>query len=278
MGATMKPAQAIKLAVFGQPVAHSLSPRIHRMFGKQLGIAVDYQAIESGPGDLASRLSAFRESGGSGANLTVPLKEVGLRICSAVDAKARRARAVNTLKAVNDSWQGYNTDGDGLILDLQRLGLSVAERRILIVGAGGAAAGLIEPLLAEGANEIMILNRTVARAERLADKFAHLGPVHAASLELGPDRAGFDLLIQSTSAGHAGQQPVLKSDWLDPGASAYDLNYGPAHQPFARWCAEEHIPAHDGLGMLVGQAALAFEIWTGQRPDMQPVLESLRGG
>lgn len=274
----MQPAQAIKLAVFGQPVAHSLSPRIHRMFGQQLAIDIDYQAIESSPKELAARLTAFRDAGGVGANLTVPLKEVGLRLCSVIDPKARRARAVNTLKAINESWHGYNTDGDGLALDLERLRLEVTDRRILIIGAGGATAGLLEPLLIKGAQEICILNRTLARAERLADKFAHLGHVHAAALAHGPDKAGFDLLIQSTSAGHHDQQLPLNRTWLAPRASAYDLNYGPAHQSFARWCHENQLPVHDGLGMLVGQAALAFEIWTGHRPDITPVIERLKGG
>jgi shikimate dehydrogenase len=268
--------KTIKLAVFGQPVAHSLSPRIHRAFGEQLGIDVDYQAIESGTADLPGKLSAFRDEGGVGANLTLPLKETGLRLCSAVDPTARRARAVNTLKALDDGWHGYNTDGAGLMLDLERLSLPVTGQRILIIGAGGATAGLLDPLLRANPRQVCLLNRTPERAIRLADKFAHRGNIQAGSLETGPGEEAFDLLIQSTSAGHANEELPLRREWLTATASAYDLNYGPAHGPFASWCQHHNLPAHDGLGMLIGQAALAFEIWTGQRPDITPVLDSLR--
>ena len=271
-----KTAHPIKLAVFGKPVAHSLSPRIHRMFGEQTGIAVEYQAIESGPEELVSRLSAFCEDGGSGANLTVPLKEIGLRLCSAIDPIARRARAVNTLKVSEEGWHGYNTDGAGLVLDLQRLGLDVAGKRLLIIGAGGAVAGILEPLLDKKPESICLLNRTPERARRLADKFAHRGHIEAASLNDGPGEAPCDLLIQSTSAGHAGNTLTLDRQWLTDEASAYDLNYGAAHTAFAGWCHDNDLPVHDGLGMLVGQAALAFEIWTGRRPAISPVLEKLR--
>ncbi len=273
----MKPAAAIKLAVFGQPVAHSLSPRIHRMFGEQLGIEVDYQAIEAGTEELADRLSAFREAGGSGANLTVPLKEFGLRLCTSIDPVARRARAVNTLKAVEGGWRGFNTDGGGLVLDLERLGLEVAGRRVLIIGAGGAVAGILEALLDREPETVCLLNRTPERARRLADKFAHKGCIEAASLTDGPEGPPHDLLIQSTSAGHSGQDLPLERHWLAGSARAYDLNYGQAHSAFVNWCHDHDLPAHDGLGMLVGQAALAFEIWTGKRPDIQPVLTSIRG-
>ena len=271
----MKPAAAIKLAVFGQPVAHSLSPRIHRMFGEQLGIAVDYQAIEAGAKQLPDRLSAFREAGGSGANLTVPLKEIGLRLCSAIDPLARRARAVNTLALNGDGWHGYNTDGAGLVLDLDRLDLPITGKRILIIGAGGAVAGILEALLDRQPETVCLLNRTPERARRLADKFAHRGHIEAASLTDGPQGAPHDLLIQSTSAGHDGDRLPLNRQWITTTAHAYDLNYGPAHEAFARWCDDNDLRVHDGLGMLVGQAALAFEIWTGHRPDMQPVLKRL---
>ncbi len=271
----MKPAAAIKLAVFGQPVAHSLSPRIHRMFGEQLDIAVDYQAIEAGKEELADRMSAFREAGGRGANLTVPLKEIGLRLCSAIDPVARRARAVNTLALNGDGWHGYNTDGAGLVLDLDRLNLPITGKRILIIGAGGAVAGILEALLDRQPETVCLLNRTPERARRLADKFAHRGRIEAASLTDGPEGAPHDLLIQSTSAGHTGNLLPLERQWMTESANAYDLNYGPAHNTFAGWCQDNKLPVHDGLGMLVGQAALAFEIWTGHRPEMQPVLERL---
>src|SRR5699024_7106662 len=132
-----------RLAVFGQPVAHSLSPRIHRLFGKQLGVEIEYTAIESGVDELPDRLAAFRSDGGSGANLTVPLKQAGLKLCTDIDRPTRQARAVNTLRLATDGWQGYNTDGAGLVLDFDRLGIDLAGQRILVVGAGGAVAGIL---------------------------------------------------------------------------------------------------------------------------------------
>lgn len=263
-----------KLAVFGQPVAHSLSPRIHRLFGAQLGIEVDYTAVEAGIDELAERLAAFRSEGGSGANLTVPLKQAGLKLCTSVDRPARQARAVNTLRLDHDGWHGYNTDGAGLVLDLDRLGIDPAGRRILIVGAGGAVAGILGPLLERRPAGVTILNRTAGRAEGLADRFAHLGPIAGGGFESHPE-GEFDLLIQSTSAGHGSDLPPLRSDWLAEGAAAYDLNYGPAHAAFARWCRDSGVRVEDGRGMLVGQAALAFEIWTGRRPMIDPVLDAL---
>ncbi|QOC22338.1 shikimate dehydrogenase [Wenzhouxiangella sp. AB-CW3] len=273
----MQSAHPIKLAVFGQPISHSLSPRIHEMFGNQLGIPVDYQAIESSPEQLPERLIEFRDSGGMGANLTLPLKETGLELCEYVDIGARYAGAVNTLKAIKSGWHGYNTDGAGMMLDLDRLGLQVNGRNVLLIGAGGAAAGLLEPLLAAGPNLLCILNRTPERASTLVDRFAHRGNLSAGGLEEGPDLTGFDLLIQSTSAGHNQDGLTLRRDWLNDNARAYDLNYGRAHTGFNQWCQNNELPVHDGLGMLVGQAALAFEIWTGKRPEIQPVLTSIRG-
>jgi len=262
------------LAVFGQPVAHSLSPRIHRLFGEQLGIEVDYRAIESGADELPGRLQAFRAGGGVGANLTVPLKYAGLKLCAGIDRAARLAHAVNTLSLDEDGWRGHNTDGAGLMLDLDRLGIDIAGRRVLVLGAGGAAAGLLGPLLQRGPRAVFIANRGAERAERLAERFAHLGPVAGGGLQAVPS-PGFDLLIHATSAGHDGDAVTIGRDWVGDGALALDLNYGPAHRPFADRCHQVDVRVHDGLGMLVGQAALAFEIWTGRRPAMAPALQAL---
>lgn len=268
-------AKTIKLAVFGQPVAHSLSPRIHRAFGEQLGMDVDYRAIEAAADQLEARLDEFRANGGTGANLTVPLKEQALRLCAQVDVAARQSRAVNTLMLVNDGWHGYNTDGAGFLLDLDRLGIELADRRILVIGAGGATAGILPSMLEREPHSVCLLNRTAERAERLSDKFSHRGNVNAGALEEGPEEEDFDLLVQSTSAGHAGALPAINRAWLATSATVYDLNYGNAHQALARWARAHELPCHDGLGMLVGQAALAFEIWTGQQLEMSPVLEAL---
>lgn len=268
--------RVLKLALFGDPIEHSLSPAIHRRFGQQTGIELDYSAIRAGTSDFGPRFAAFLVAGGQGANLTVPLKHEGLGVCQQVDHSARAARAVNTLVKRDDGWHGYNTDGTGLMLDLQRLRLHPGGKRILVIGAGGAVAGILGPMLAMHPALVVILNRTGARAQTLAEKFAHRGVVIGGGFDQAADLEGFDLLIQATSSGHGQDLPPLDRKWLKDEAAGYDLNYGPAHRGFAQWCADHGLPEHDGLGMLVGQAALAFEIWTGRQPDMDPVLADLR--
>lgn len=268
--------QTLKLALFGNPVEHSLSPTIHTRFGQQLGIQLDYRAIRCSSEEFGPRFAAFIVGGGSGANLTVPLKHAGMGVCQQVDDSARAARAVNTLVRRGDGWHGHNTDGPGLIQDFQRIGLSLSGRRVLLLGAGGAAAGILGSLLAQKPAVLVILNRTGARAEALAQKFAHRGHVIGTGFDQADALKQTDVLIQATSSGHGQQLPPLREEWLKPDAVAYDLNYGPAHQAFEQWCGKRELPCHDGLGMLVGQAALAFRIWTGQMPAMDPVLAALR--
>ncbi|MEN1727702.1 MAG: shikimate dehydrogenase [Pseudomonadota bacterium] len=271
--------QPLLLAVLGDPVEHSLSPRIHSAFGQQFGLSVDYRKIQTTPEQLVDRLKQLSDAGAQGVNLTVPLKGTGIRLCQYIDGPARRARAVNTLHWQDNGWSGHNTDGPGLRMDLERLGVTVADRRVLILGAGGATAGILGPLLDADPAAVLLLNRTPERAEEMAERFAHLGPIAGAGLEAAdrdPRMADFDLLIQATSAGHDSQLPLLRRNWLKREASIYDLNYGPAHNALLRWATAFDLPCHDGLGMLVGQAALAFEIWTGQRPALEPVLERLR--
>ncbi len=268
--------RALKLALFGDPVEHSRSPEIHRRFGEQTGVELEYTTIRCSSPEFGPRFAAFIVAGGSGANLTLPLKQAGLAVCQQVDPDARAARAVNTLVKRADGWHGYNTDGPGLLLDLQGLGIPVTDQRILVIGAGGATAGILAPLLAQSPRLLAILNRTGARAEALAEKHGHRGHVIGGGFEHSEALKDFDLLIQAGSSGHHGILPPLERRWLKPGAQAYDLNYGPAHRAFADWCREHKLPCHDGLGMLVGQAALAFEIWTGQLPDTAPVVQALR--
>ncbi len=265
----------IKLAVFGQPVAHSQSPRIHRLFGEQLGIALDYGSIECGIDALSERLAAFRANGGRGANLTVPLKSTGLELCTAADPTARLAGAVNTLKLAAEGWHGYNTDGAGLLLDLDRLGIDPAGKRVLILGAGGACAGILGALLERSPAMISVLNRSPERARRLASTPGLRGAIYAGGFADAARLPAHDVLIQTTSAGHAGLLPPLDAAWLSATATAYDLNYGTAHRAFADWCGKAGVPVAGGLGMLVAQAALAFEIWTGRRPQIGPVLAEL---
>ncbi|AKS40728.1 shikimate dehydrogenase [Wenzhouxiangella marina] len=266
----------LKLAVLGDPVEHSLSPQIHRHFGRQFGIELDYQRLRTGPEELPERLRAFVEAGGRGVNLTVPLKSAGLRLCQRIDAAARQARAVNTLSFEDGGWAGFNTDGPGLLADFDRLGLDLRGKRVLMLGAGGAAAGILGPLLRRKPAEILILNRSPERAVAMAERFAHLGSVRGAALDHDATAGSFDLLIQATSLGHQGGLPIIRPDWLAEHGVIYDLNYGPAHGLLERWARSHALTCHDGLGMLVGQAALAFEIWTGRRPDMDATLTALR--
>ncbi|MBL38154.1 MAG: shikimate dehydrogenase [Xanthomonadales bacterium] len=262
----------LKLAVFGHPVTHSLSPRIHGMFAEAAGLEVEYDRIDCPAGQLGEKLEDFRDRGGSGCNLTVPLKAEGLALAAHASRAARDADACNTLVAAEDGWHADNTDGAGLVADFHRLGIDIAGRRVLVLGAGGAVAGILGPLLDRGPDRVRIVNRSLDRAERLAARFVDRVPRLSAA---GPDAVGegekFDLLIQGTSLGHQGACPTIRPEWLAPGAVAYDLNYGPAFAPFADRCGELGVACHSGIGMLVEQAAVAFELFTGVRPDAGPV-------
>ncbi len=266
---------SLRLAVFGDPISHTLSPRIHGLFGRQLGIEVDYQAIRCREQELPEKLTALAAAGGIGANLTLPLKPAGLRHCRQLDQPARLARAVNTLMLSEQGWLGFNTDGPGLILDLERQGFALNGARILILGAGGATAGILAPLLKQHPACITLLNRTPVRAASLAERFAHLGPISGHALTAKPQGPGHDLVIQATSLGHQGTMPELNAGWLQATAKVYDLNYGAAHEPVARWARDRGLAVSGGLGMLVGQAALAFEIWTGRRPSISATLDRM---
>lgn len=251
----------IKLAVFGDPVAHSLSPRIHTQFGEYTGIAVDYQAIHAGVDELIDSLADFRHQGGQGANLTVPHKQASLDVCATFSERARASGAVNTLIRTDAGWHGDNTDGAGLLWDLQRLSVPLNAGRILIIGAGGATRGIIPALLQLNPAEIIIANRTLGKAEQLAVSYDPF-PVTACYLDHIADLDDIDLLIHASSAGHNGglTLPPLHGA-VSP--HCYDLSYGQAAQWFIDWARTHGYAASDGLGMLVGQAAEAFQLWTG---------------
>ena len=266
----------LKLAVFGHPVAHSLSPRIHGLFAEAAGLEIEYDRIDCPGGQLAEKLAGFREAGGHGCNLTVPLKGEGLALAAHVSRAAREADACNTLLAAEDGWHADNTDGAGLMADFDRLGITIADRCVLVLGAGGAVAGVLGPLLDRRPGCVRIVNRNESHAERLAARFVDRGPrVEIGSFDTTSGSAGFDLVIQGTSLGHQGACPPIRPEWLALGAVAYDLNYGPAFAPFAARCGEMGIACHPGLGMLVEQAAIAFELFTGVRPETGPVIAAL---
>lgn len=263
-------------AVFGNPIAHSKSPLIHAEFARQTGQDLVYEARLAPLDGFAAAVDAFRAEGGKGANVTVPFKGEAFRYATALTARARLAEAVNTLKFEPAGVLGDNTDGIGLVRDITlNLGEPVRGRRVLLMGAGGAARGVLSPLLDEEPALLFIANRTPERAEALAARFAALGPVRGGGYEaLGGQR--FDLVINATSASLEDALPPLPESVFAPGALAYDMMYG-RQTPFMAFAREHGARACDGLGMLVEQAAESFFLWRGVRPETAPVIALLRG-
>ena len=266
-------------AVFGHPVAHSLSPRIHAAFGKQAGIDIDYVAIDAQAEDFAAALAAFAARGGAGANVTLPLKEAAFALCADTSERARRAGAVNTLVRNGDDWHGDNTDGAGLVRDLTgRHGLDLRARRTLLIGAGGAARGVAPSLLDAGIGDLFVVNRTPQRADALVDVLAQPGRVHPRYLDDLVALGEFVLIINATSAARTGQIPTLPRALVGRRTAAVDLSYGEAAIPFLAWArASGCHDMVDGLGMLVEQAALSFARWTGKEPETDAIYGTLRG-
>lgn len=265
-------------AVFGQPIAHSLSPRIHAAFSRQLSIPLDYRPIESSAEDFVGALAAFAERGGRGANVTLPLKQHAARLCLSISERARQADSVNTLVRHGEAWHGESTDGAGLIRDITgRHRLYVRGRRTLLLGAGGAARAVAFALMDAGVSELTISNRTPEHADALADAIGNPELVNTRYWNDLGNWGGFDLVINATSAGHSDASLALPSSLLASRAICYDLSYGKPAFGFLAWArsvgAESAI---DGLGMLVEQAAEAFEIWHGQRPETDPIYAELR--
>lgn len=264
-------------AVFGCPIKHSKSPRIHQLFAEQTGQALIYDRQEVPAEQFTTAAREFFAQGGKGLNCTVPLKELAFDYAYIKTERALLAKAVNTLALQNDgSILGDNTDGVGLVTDLHvNHGIELKGIRILILGAGGASRGIILPLLEEAPQSIVIANRTPDKAHMLAGEFSHKGSVSACTFEA---LAGsqFDLILNATSASLSGQLPPLPEGLLSSAGSCYDLAYGNEPTAFVRWGLEQHaVKSLDGLGMLVEQAAEAFFIWRGVRPETAPVIALL---
>lgn len=268
----------MKLAVFGKPVIHSLSPRIHRLFAAQFGLVIDYQAIEATPGSFPAQVSDLAESGGRGCNVTVPLKHEAWKLAGRCSESASRARAANTLVFDKPGeWYADSTDGMGLVNDLNSLaGCSLRGARLCLLGAGGAAASVLGALLGAQPEIVYVANRTRERAEQLAAAHSGLGQLDFGTPEQLDATDPFDLIINATSQGHLGEAPPLSPAWFNARGFCYDMNYGGAAVPLRAWCQKRGLPYSDGLGMLVGQAALAFTLWTGRKPDTSAVLKLLR--
>ncbi|MCB1876601.1 MAG: shikimate dehydrogenase [Chromatiales bacterium] len=269
---------ADQYAVVGNPIEHSKSPEIHRMFAEQTGQKLEYRPLLAPLDGFRSSVEAFREAGGRGLNITVPFKLEAWEFASQRTNRAERAGAVNTLVFYPDGRiLGDNTDGVGLIADLTRNhGLVLAGRRILVLGAGGAARGILGPLLDEGPEEIVIANRTAERAEMLAESFSNLGPVSGCGFDALSTRE-FDLIINATSASLEDSLPPLPGHVLSSDGCCYDLMYADKPTAFVLW-GREHgaLKSLDGLGMLVEQAAESFKLWRGLRPDTTSVIQALR--
>jgi len=266
-------------ALFGQPIAHSQSPRIHAAFGQAQGIALEYRTIEAAPDAFAAALERFAEAGGSGANVTLPHKQAAFALCAETSERARRAGSVNTLLRRDGHWYGDSTDGVGLVRDLsQRHGLDLRGRRALLLGAGGAARSVIPALLDAGISELVISNRTAARADELVDVIGEPQRVTSAYWEDLNAQGCFELIINATSAGH-GDAPSLRLplSLVDSLTVAVDLNYGQAAIPFLAWARSAPCRyCFDGLGMLVEQAAESFALWHGVHPQTNAIYTELR--
>jgi shikimate dehydrogenase len=266
-----------RYAVIGHPVSHSRSPFIHARFAAQTRQNLSYTTIDATPADFARTVREFFTAGGKGLNVTIPHKELAVRCATELTPRAQRAGAVNTLALRADgSVLGDNTDGAGLARDLvNNHRISVAGRRVLLLGAGGAARGIIAPLLGLKPSQLVIVNRTVERGQELARQFADMGQLQAVGydqLNGGP----FDLVINATAASLAGELPALPAGIVNQDSICYDLAYAGEETPFVRWGLERGVArAFDGLGMLVEQAAESFHLWRGVRPDTASVLSEL---
>lgn len=261
-----------RYAVIGHPVSHSQSPWIHAEFARACGEDIEYGRIEAPRLGFGAAVDAFRAAGGRGLNVTLPFKEEAFRYCVRVSDRARVAQVANTLIFKEETF-GDNTDGVGLVRDLSaNLAVELQRKSVLLMGAGGAAQGVVAALLEAGVAELMIANRTVGRAQALAARFP--GATACGYDGLGAKR--FDLVINATSAGLAGEAPGLPRSIYARNSLAYDMVYG-RDTPFLAAARAGGARACDGLGMLVEQAAESFFLWRGVRPQTRPVLERLRG-
>ena len=267
-----------RYAVFGQPIKHSKSPRIHQLFAEQTGQDLQYSAQEVVAEQFAETAKTFFAQGGKGLNCTVPLKELAWNFATLKTERAELAKAVNTLAAQSDgSVLGDNTDGCGLVTDLLvNHGISVSGKRILLLGAGGASRGVLLPLLEQSPATLVIANRTTAKAMDLAAEFAHKGVISGCGFADLIDDEAFDVILNATSASLTGQLPPLPDTLLAKQGVCYDLAYGNEPTAFVRWGLEHQATKSlDGLGMLVEQAAEAFFIWRGVRPETASVIALL---
>lgn len=262
-------------AVFGNPIGHSKSPFIHQQFAAELNEQMQYTAILTPVDGFADSWRSFVRNGGKGANVTVPFKEQAYKLADVLSSCAQQAGAVNTLRVEsNGNVYGDNTDGTGLVADLQRLQFNLTDASVLLVGAGGASRGVVGPLLSAGVKHITIANRTAEKAHAVAQNFDCR--VAGCGFDAIP-ALSYRLVINATSAGLSGSNPAFDSLHIQQCQLAYDMLYGAEPTPFLQWARQCGVPQQtDGLGMLVSQAAEAFYLWRGKYPAVEPVLTLLR--
>lgn len=291
-GTVRDPAAAMppsdRYAVVGNPVEHSQSPFIHAEFARQTGAAIEYSRLLCPLGGLRAALHTLADKGAKGCNVTVPFKFQAFELAPRRSARCALAQAANTLRFDANGWLADNTDGIGLVRDIERnAGLVLAGRRVLLVGAGGAAAGVLGPLLEAGPAELVVANRTLGKAQALIERHRGAAAAGAAGatapdgvvLQARPlERCGesYDVVINASASSLAGAPIPIAAEVLAPDALALDLMYGPPARGFVEWAHGHGARGRDGLGMLVEQAAAAFEFWRGVRPDTAPVLAALR--
>lgn len=257
------------LGLFGHPIAQSFSPRIHTSFAAQFGLKLDYQIFNVELAGFDQALEYFRLQGGTGCNVTVPLKWRAFEIAAWSSPAAAQAQAVNTLSMSDKGlWRGDNTDGAGLVNDLTlNLDINLQQARICVLGAGGAASGVMGALLECKPAEVIVANRNEVRASSLADRYSNMGNISMCRMPSLDRLESVDLVINATSMGHRGEAPFIPETLVKPSGQLYDMNYGAASMPLRQRCDVMGIPYDDGLGMLLEQAACSFELWTGLKPS-----------
>jgi shikimate dehydrogenase len=267
-----------RYGLVGHPVHHSRSPVIHARFARQTGQHLTYELIDAEPAAFEAAVRGFADAGGKGLNVTVPHKEAACRLADELGEEAAAAGAVNTLRLEGHKIFGDNTDGIGFLRDVtSNLGCELHGARALILGAGGAARGIVLPLLRAGVAELVLANRTLERALQVRDAFAARGPIAVRRFEELEDGTPFDVVINATSAGLHGEQPPFSAAVVGPRSFCYDLVYAPGTTPFVTWAREHGARVvEQGWGMLVEQAAESFRIWRGVRPETADLIAELK--
>ena len=267
-----------RYGVMGYPVSHSRSPVIHRLFALQTGENIQYELLQVTPEKLEAAVRQFQRTGGKGLNVTVPHKAEVVKMCDHLSERAATAGAVNTMSFRDGEIYGENTDGIGLLRDLAiNQNFTIEGANILILGAGGATRGIVGPLLEMQPASLRIANRTIDKAEILAQHFSRSGPVSACRFNVIPVTEKYDLIINATSAGVKGDTPPYPAAAVAPDTFCYDLSYGLSPTPFSVWARQQGAERSVmGWGMLVEQAAESFNIWRGVRPDTAPVLQKMK--